>query len=123
MRYVNDGLRFVLELCALAALAYWGFHTESGVLQWVLGLGAPLAMAVVWGSFMSPKAPRPAHDPIRLLAEIAIFGAAAAALADADHARLAIVFAAIVAVHLVLTFPLHQREPQPRPARAPVARP
>ena len=110
MRYVNDGLRFVLELSALAALAYWGFHTESGILQWVLGLGAPLAMAVIWGSFMSPKAPQPAHDPIRLVAEIAIFGAAAVALADADHATLATVFAATVAVHLVLTFPLDQRE-------------
>ena len=110
MRYANDGLRFVLELCALAALAYWGFHTESGALQWALGLGAPLAMAVVWGLFMSPKASRPARDPVRLLAEIAIFGTAAAALADADHAPLAVVFAASVAVHLVLTFPLDQRQ-------------
>jgi hypothetical protein len=122
MRYANDGLRFVLELCALAALAYWGFRTESGALQWVLGLGAPLAMAVVWGSFMSPKAPRPLHDPIRLLAEIAIFGAAAVALADADQPTLAIVFAAVVAVHLVLTFPLHQRAPRDSDGAAPAPR-
>jgi hypothetical protein len=111
MRYANDALRFVLELCALAALAYWGFHTESGALQWVLGLGAPLAMAVVWGLFMSPKAARPVREPIRLVAEIAIFGAAAVALAAADQPTLAIVFAALVAAHLVLTFPLHQRQP------------
>jgi Protein of unknown function (DUF2568) len=111
MRPANLGLRFLLELCALAALAYWGLRVSSGVLQWVLGLGAPLAMAVVWGSFMSPKATRPLHDPARLLAEIAIFGLAAAALADADQPALAIALAAAVAVHLILTFAFGQREP------------
>jgi hypothetical protein len=109
VRPANDGFRFVVELCALAALAYWGSHTASGALQWVLGIGAPLAMAVVWGLFMSPKAPMRAHDPVRLLAEIDIFGVAAAALADADRPGLAIAFAAAVAVHLALTLPLHQR--------------
>jgi hypothetical protein len=111
LRAANDVLRFLLELCALAALAYWGFSISSGAVQWVLGIGAPLAMAVVWGSFMSPKAPRRLHDPGRLVAEIVIFGLAAAALADADQLTAAIVLAAAVAIHLILTFPLHQREP------------
>jgi Protein of unknown function (DUF2568) len=111
MRPLNDVLRFLLELCALAALAVWGFRTSTGALQWVLGLGAPLAMAVFWGRFMSPKAPTPLHDPGRVVAEIAIFGLAAAGLADADLPALAIVLAAAAAVHLALTFPLHQRAP------------
>jgi hypothetical protein len=109
MRAANDGLRFAIELCALAALAYWGFHTADGGVQWLLGLGAPLAMATVWGLFISPKAPRRIQDPIRLFTEIAIFAAAVAALADADRPRLAIVLGAAVAMHLLFTFPLHQR--------------
>jgi len=56
MGAANDGLRFVLELYALVALAYWGFHTADGGVQWLLGVGAPLA--TVWGLFISPKAPR-----------------------------------------------------------------
>ena len=44
----NLALRFFLELAALAALAYWGFHTGRSVLaDVVLGLGAPLLAAVV----------------------------------------------------------------------------
>lgn len=30
----NLALRFGLELCALAALAYWGVHTHSGAAAW-----------------------------------------------------------------------------------------
>ena len=115
VRPANDGLRFLLELCALAALAYWGFHTSSGAVQWVLGIGAPLAMAVIWGLFMSPKARWRLHDPARLVGEIAIFGAAAGALGDADQPTPAIALAAAVAVHLILTYPLDQREPPAAP--------
>jgi Protein of unknown function (DUF2568) len=73
--------------------------------QWVLGIGAPLATAGIWGLFMSPKATRRMHDPVRLITEIAIFGIAAAALADAEQPALAIALAAAVAVRLILTFP------------------
>ncbi len=105
----NDALRFMLEVSGLAALAYWGFHSAGGAPQWLLGLGAPLAMAVAWGLFMSPKAPVRLKDPGRLLAELAIFGAACAALAAAGRHQLATVLAVTAAVHLVLTFPLDQR--------------
>ncbi len=45
----NLALRFVLELAALAALAYWGFHTGHSLLGDVaLGVGAPLLAAVIW---------------------------------------------------------------------------
>ena len=46
-----------LELAALAALAYWGAVTpDSTVLKVVLAIGAPLLAALVWGTFVSPKA-------------------------------------------------------------------
>ena len=53
----NLALRFLLELCALVALGYWGFHTDRGMgLKLVLGIGAPLLAAVIWGTFVAPKA-------------------------------------------------------------------
>jgi Protein of unknown function (DUF2568) len=113
MRYANDGLRFLLELAALASLAYWGFTDRGGAGQWLLGLGAPLVAATVWGTFVAPKASRPTADPVRLLPEVGVFGAGVAALFAADAATLAAVFAALVATHLALTFALGQR-----PARA-----
>jgi hypothetical protein len=114
----NYGLRFLLELAALAALAYWGFHELGGVVQWLIGLGAPLLAAVVWGRFMSPKASHPTIDPVRLLIEIAVFGSGVAALFAAGATVVAMIFAVLAVLHLALTFALGQR-----PARdaAPVA--
>jgi Protein of unknown function (DUF2568) len=112
VRALNDVLRFALELCALAALAVWGFETTDGAAQWLLGLGAPLVFAVVWGVYMSPKAVRPiVGDPSRVLAELLLFGLAVAALAAAGHGALAVAFGVLVAVHLAATFPLGQRRP------------
>jgi len=105
----NDVLRFFLEMAALAALAYWGFSEFGGVVQWVIGLGSPLLVAVVWGRFMSPKASHPTVDPVRVLIEFAVFGSAVAALFAADAPVLAVIFAALAGLHLSLTFALGQR--------------
>jgi len=109
MGYANDGLRFLLELSALAALVYWGIEEFGGIVQWVIGLGAPLVVAVVWGTFMSPKASRPTVDPVRLLIEMAVFGAGVAALFAAGATAVAVVFAVLTVAHLLLTFALGQR--------------
>ena len=109
MGYANYGLRFVLELSALAALGYWGFAEFDGAVQWLLGLGAPLVAAAAWGTFVAPKASRPTVDPVRLLLEAAAFGSGVAALLAAGSTALALVFAALVVVHLGLTFALGQR--------------
>ena len=105
----NDVLRFFLELAALASLAYWGFSQFGGVAQWVIGLGAPVLVAVVWGRFISPKASHPTVDPVRFLIEFAVFGSGVAALFAADAPVLAVVFAVLAALHLTLTFALGQR--------------
>jgi hypothetical protein len=108
VRYANDALRFFLELAALASLAYWGATVDSPL--WPLfGLAAPLLLAVFWGTYMSPKASRPLHDPVRLGAEIAAFGIAALALLARDHDGLGLALAAAAAVHLALTFVFAQR--------------
>jgi hypothetical protein len=50
-------VRFLCELSMLAALAFWGFQVGDGVGAWMLGIGAPLLAAAVWGAFVAPKAP------------------------------------------------------------------
>jgi hypothetical protein len=58
LKGANLALRFLLELCALATLCYWGFKTGTGpISKVVLGIGAPLAAAVLWGTFVAPAAP------------------------------------------------------------------
>jgi quinol-cytochrome oxidoreductase complex cytochrome b subunit len=107
-------VRFALEIAALVALGYWGFETGDGVLGVVLGVGAPLVAAVAWGTFVSPKASVKLPEPLRLAVELLIFAAAAGALADAGRAELALSFAAVVLVHIVLMYALgaYRRERQ-----------
>ncbi len=109
MRAANDGLRFALEVALIVSVAYWGFLEQTGVVQWVLGVGAPLLVVVVWGRFIAPKASHPTRDPVRLLLEVAVFGVGIAALLAADRTAFGLVFAALVLVHLSLTFALDQR--------------
>jgi hypothetical protein len=56
IKAANLGLAFLLELGGLAALGYWGYQTGTGPLRWVLAIGAPLLLAVIWGVFLSPQA-------------------------------------------------------------------
>ncbi len=96
------GVRFGLELAALAALGYWGFTTDGGTLtKIILGLGAPLLAAVLWGLFVSPKA-RFGNEVLRGVVEAVVFGGAVLALADAGHPQLSIAFAVVAVVDSVL---------------------
>jgi hypothetical protein len=77
MRDLNLAFRFVLELIALLALFIWGFSmSDNLIIGLALGLGAPALVMAIWGTFVSPKAPRRLEDPARLVLEVVIFGAA-----------------------------------------------
>jgi hypothetical protein len=98
LKNANLVLRFLLELSALAALAYWGYTTGSVALRWLLAIGAPVTLAVVWGLFVSPKAKIDMPRIAQLAIEFALLGAAALALAASGQPVLAVVFAALVLV-------------------------
>ena len=90
-------VRFLLELAALAAVGYWGFETgDSALMQWVLGLGAPLLVAVVWGMFIAPKATVEVPKGVWIGLQVVVFGAAALALAAVAPEQLAAIFLAVV---------------------------
>ena len=50
----------------------------------MLGIGAPAVVAVIWGTFIAPKAPRPLPIPFRVSIEIDLFVLTAIALWFAD---------------------------------------
>jgi hypothetical protein len=103
LRSVNLGVRLLCELALLVALAIWGFHAGSGLAtDLVLGLGAPLLAAVVWGLWVAPASRQRLADPVRLLVEVLLFAAGVAALAVAGFPLVAVGFAAVVAVNIFL---------------------
>jgi hypothetical protein len=103
LRAANLALRFLLELAALAALSYWGFHTGTTLLSDVLlGVGAPLVAAVVWGTFAAPKSSRRLRGPALIALQMAVFAAGVAALAATGQELPAVVLAVVVAANAVL---------------------
>lgn len=78
---MNLALRFLLEIAALAAIAYWGWHQASGALRYLLAVGMSFLAALVWGTFRVPgdasasgKAPVAIPGLVRLVVELALFG-------------------------------------------------
>lgn len=100
---INIALRFILEVCALVFLAYWGFQSSQDLLiKLIFGIGLPLFIAILWGVFGSPAAPKPFKGFHRLLLELLIFGLATLALVFLGKPSLAIIFALIVIVNRFL---------------------
>ena len=101
----NLALRFLLELCALGALGYWGFETGGGLIAEIgLGIGAPLVAAVVWGTFLSPRAPIQLPWGVVLVLQALVFASAAAGLVATGHRSLAVVFGVIVVINAILMY-------------------
>jgi hypothetical protein len=107
----NLALRFLLELGALAGLAYWGWTTHDGVWRFVWAVGLVLVAAILWGTFNVPddpsrsgQAPVPVPGLVRLILELAIFAAASWAIITSGRASLGFGFAAIVLVHYLLSY-------------------
>ena len=96
-------LKFALELAALAALAFWGSTVGPLALNVLLGVSAPLAVAVAWGRLAAPRsATRLARGP-RVAFELAVFAVAGAALAGAGEPLLgAVLLVVALIVELLL---------------------
>jgi hypothetical protein len=103
LKIANLALSFFLELAMLAAFGYWGFVVPEGtLLKWLLGLGVPAVVIVVWALWLAPKAKQRLKAPWLLIAKLIIFGLATVALYSAGQATLAIVLGVAAAVNLGL---------------------
>lgn len=104
LKLLNLGLRFLLELCLLVIFGYWGFKTGSDntFLKFLLGIGAPVLFAVVWGVFLAPKANIQIGEPWRLILEAVIFSLACWALYSTEKTNLAFAFGVIYLINKIL---------------------
>ena len=86
MKALLLALAFLLELAMLVAAGWWGFTLDAGwPVRLLAGLGAPLLIAVVWGTFCSPKAAVPLPAPAKLAVQAACFLTAGLLLALAGR--------------------------------------
>jgi hypothetical protein len=100
---------FLLELVSFVAFGYWGFHMNSvgTAAKIVIGLGAPLGIAILWGLFLSPKASLPVISmPVRPLFKLLVFALAAAALYASGQRSPSAVLLAAALLETVLLYAL-----------------
>jgi hypothetical protein len=103
VKAANLALRFLLELCALAAVAYWGAQVSSSTaVNIVVAVAAPLVLATLWGLFLAPKASRRVELPGRWPFELAVLAAAVVALVAAGSPLPAVLLAVIAVLNAVL---------------------
>ena len=99
MAMVALAVRFGIELCAFAALAWGGWRVDGPVWLRVLLAVAFVAAGVgIWGRWVAPRAPRKLADPVRLIPEWVVFGGATVALVLTGHPVLGALLAVIAAV-------------------------
>jgi len=67
-------VRFALELALFFAVG-WCAWTAAGDhwWRWLLAVAAPVAAGVMWGSWLSPRAPHRPPEPVRVLIEAVLF--------------------------------------------------
>lgn len=108
---INLAIRFLLEIAALLAVAVWGWRQSDSWLKFVLALGIPIILAIVWGTFAVPGDPsRSGAAPVavpgilRLVIELAIFALAVWTLYDLGYINLSLILGIIVALHYIISY-------------------
>ena len=103
LKPTNLALAFLLELCLLAALGYWGYHTGQNTLaRWLLMIGVPLVLAVLWGIFLAPKSAVALPHGVKLAGKFVAFAIGVLALWSVGQSTWAAIFAVVVVVNMGL---------------------
>lgn len=90
---INYLILFLVELAMLYNFAAWGFTLRvPTIVRYLAGLGAPIAVIVLWGAFFSPDPAFILAQPWNAMGEYMLFGLSAIAAVGAGRVRWAIAF-------------------------------
>jgi hypothetical protein len=108
---LNLALRFILELSALTAVGFWGWRQTDSWFRYVLAMGIPVGLAIIWGVFAVPDdksrsgaAPIPTPGFVRLLLELGLFAFATWSLYNSGFVRVAWVLAIVTFSHYLISY-------------------
>ena len=110
MHPLNSAFRFTLEIVALCAIGYWGWHQGEDRSRYALMFALPVCAVVAWGVFNVPGDPSrgggaPVEVPglVRVIVELVVLGSAALALYAVGLKALAIAYSGAVLLHYFLS--------------------
>lgn len=105
LKYLNLGIRFILEIISLVAIGYWGFQLQAGTLvRYSVGIGVPIIIMIIWGTFGSPAAPYRLSPAYRIILQIVIFASAILAVYFSYNQTLSIIFAILIIINTLLFY-------------------
>ena len=108
---LNLDLRFILEVAALYSIGFWGWRQTDSWFRFVLAIGIPIVLAIIWGIFAVPDdrtrsgaAPVPTPGFVRLLIELGLFTFATWSLSNTGLTTLAWVLAIVTVFHYLISY-------------------
>lgn len=103
LKMLNLAVRFLLELCLLTAVGYWGFKTQSSwFMKILLGVGLPVLIAVLWGMFIAPKATHPLSGASYMTVELVLLALGSLTLFASGKPTLAWAYTVVLIVNKIL---------------------
>jgi len=109
LKAINLAVKFLLEIAALVAFAWWGGTVGHGAVSVLMAVAAPLLAAFLWGRWAAPRATRRLPLSRRVPFELGVFALAAVALATVTVVA-GVIFAAAVAGNAALLTAFRQWE-------------
>lgn len=107
MAMANLAVRFIVELLGLGFVAFWAYNaTSDGLLRIALAVVAVLAFVGIWGMFLSPRSTSGLSRAQKNVLGTVVLLVAASLLALAGQTGVAIAFATVVVINMVLLFVL-----------------
>jgi hypothetical protein len=98
-------------MSALISVGLWGWHQSDEWFQFLLAIGIPVILSIIWGVFAVPNDPSrsgraPVITPgiIRLILELGFFAFATWALYDMKLKQMSLIFGVIVALHYIVSY-------------------
>ena len=108
---VNLAIRFLLEIIVLIAIGLWGWRQSESWPRYLLAIGIPVLLAVIWGTFAVPDdpsrsgaAPVPVPGLLRLAIELGMFAFASWVLYDMGYDKLWWILGLIVLLHYIASY-------------------
>ena len=103
LQSANLAARFVIELCAVGLVSYWGFRAFAGpVASVTVGVAAPLVLVVAWGLLASPRAPVSLSPTTKMVVQMVLLLVPALGLLHLGRPVLSGAFAAVVVANAAL---------------------
>jgi hypothetical protein len=110
MVWLNLAVRLIVELLGVVFVGYWGLNAaDDTVTRLVLGIGAVVVFAVVWGLFLAPTANRGLSKRQKDVIGTIVLLVAGGALAIAGQPLIAVAYAIVVLANAVALWLLGDR--------------